>query len=178
MNVQLTARNFALTKGIKDAVNQRLEKLHKYLDDSNRIQVIMESFTHGQKIEIMFYLHGTFVKSEEKNEDLYIAIELATDKLVKKLNKLARKKADRSHDSLRFPYEAQIFTNNEDDDNEHAKITKRKQFDMKPMMEEEAILQMEMLGHETFMFFNAESNSMALLYKRKDGNFGIIESVY
>ncbi|WPS85473.1 ribosome-associated translation inhibitor RaiA (plasmid) [Brevibacillus halotolerans] len=177
MNVQLTARNFQLTKGIKEAVNQRLEKLHKYLDNSNRIRVIMESFKHGKKIEIMFYLHGEFVKSEEKNEDLYVAIELATDKLVKQLSKLTRKKADRSHDSLR--YKIPTFMNPEDKDHKDArsKITKRKKFDMKPMMEEEAILQMNMLGHETFLFFNAESDRTSLLYKRKDGNFGIIESM-
>lgn len=179
MNVQITARHFELTDGIKEALNKRLEKLEKLVKESSRIHVVMEASKHGQKIELMIHLNEHFVKSEETDNDLYTAIDLATDKLVQKIHKLDRKKADRSHESIKYSLDVPSFEEEDyDDDEEPERITKRKTFNMKPMMEEEAVLQMEMLGHETFMFFNAESNSMCLLYKRKHGDFGIIESNY
>jgi putative sigma-54 modulation protein len=178
MNVQLTAKNFELTKGIRDAIDKRLEKLEKFINEATHIHVIMETSKQGKKIEIMFDLHGKFVKSEEKNEDLYVAINIATDKLYKQLSKLARKRSDRNHDSQPSTYTRPSFGDHEYDTEEPGQITKRKKFNMKPMMEEEAVLQMELLGHETFMFFNGATNRMCLLYQRKDGNYGIIESVY
>lgn len=178
MNVQITARHFELTEGIREALNKRLEKLEKLVKESSRIHVVMETSKHGKKIELMIHQNGHFVKSEETDDDLYAAIDLATDKLVQKLTKLARKKANRSHESIKHAFDAPSYDNEYDDEEEPERITKRKTFNMKPMMEEEAVLQMEMLGHETFMFFNAETNSMCLLYKRKHGDFGIIESNY
>ncbi|MBP1308755.1 putative sigma-54 modulation protein [Paenibacillus sp. 1182] len=177
MNVQLIAKNFELTKGIRDAINKRLEKLENFIEKTTPIRITMETFKYGQKIEVMFNLHGSFVKSEETNEDLYVAIDMATDKLVKKLGKLARKHNDQRHNSQ--PFNRELL--NEDchcETEERRQITKRKKFTMKPMMEEEAVLQMKMLGHETFMFFNGATQRMCLLYQRKDGNYGIIESVY
>jgi len=178
MKLFITARNFDLTQGLKDAIENKLSKFEKFIDESQRVQVTMEVHRKYQKIEIMFYLDGTFVKEEVKDEDLYTALDVAVDNLKYKLSRFAFKRFEKEHENKGLYVETDsFFPSYEDVDEPPIPVIKRKQFNMKPMHEEEAILQMEMLGHEFFMFFNAETETMCLLYKRKDGNYGLIEGV-
>lgn len=173
MKLSITARNFELTQGLKDAIEKKMKKFQKFVDESQRVQVTMEVHRNYQKIEIMFYLDGTFIKEEVKEEDLYTALDVAVDNLKYKLSKFAYKRCHKEcgKNSL------EALPNYEEVEEQPIPVIKRKRFNMKPMFEEEAILQMEMLGHEFFMFFNAETETMCLLYKRKDGNYGLIEGI-
>lgn len=173
MYVQITARNFDLTLGIKEAIYNKIRKLDKFLNPVHRVYVTSEITKYGHKIDVSLLLNGVFVKAEDIDEDLYTAIDFVFDKLIKKLKKLSRKRLSKSHDSLRYCIE----TKNEGGTRTmKGVIVKRKKFEMKPMLEEEAILQMEKLGHKAFMFYNAEKETVCLLYKRNDGNYGMIES--
>lgn len=176
MNVQITARNFNLTQGIKEAIHNKLMKLEKFLNPAHKIYVTSEITKYGHKIDVSLLQNGVFVKAEDIDEDLYTAIDFVFDKLIKKLKKLkklAHKRLSKSQDSLRYCMET---LHEEGAQAMKGVIVKRKKFEMKPMLEEEAILQMELLGHKTFMFYNAEKETMCLLYKRNDGNYGMIES--
>ncbi|WCF11744.1 ribosome-associated translation inhibitor RaiA (plasmid) [Paenibacillus thiaminolyticus] len=177
MNIKITARNFELTFSINTAIEEGLKKASKFLPPENNVQVVLQTSKHGKKIEIMTMVHGSFIKSEVEDKDLYAAIDLATEKLIRKLAKITDIRNNKCHQSIRYS-NFDTATIHPEIKATYERITKRKQFNMKPMMEEEAVLQMEMLGHDTFMFFNGETNKMCLLYKRKDGNFGLIESRY
>ncbi|WCK57737.1 ribosome-associated translation inhibitor RaiA (plasmid) [Aneurinibacillus sp. Ricciae_BoGa-3] len=176
MQVIITAKNFELTKAIKAYIEEKFEKLEKYADKDKAIRVNVSTQNGFRKAEAIAYLNGAVIKLDETTSDLYIAIDILVDKMKYQLSKTADKLKGQEHRSIRFMSERKV--KEPESENEKPKIVKRKQFDLKPMTEEEALLQMEALNHQTFIFFNPDTDTMCLLYKRKDGNYGIIESLY
>jgi putative sigma-54 modulation protein len=176
MKTTITTKNFELTKSIETFVKEKFERLAKKVDKDTIIQITLSTGKEGQKAEALLYVAGHPLKMESVHENLYVSIDNLIDKVNYQVNKLTDKSHERKYESIRY-----LKENVEGDDEETMEqkqpIVKRKQFDMKPMMEEEALLQMEMLGHSFFFFFNGETDTMCLLYKRKDGNYGLIESV-
>lgn len=176
MNTTIITRNFALTESIETFVKEKFERLTKRVDKETNIQITLSTGKEGQKAEALLSVAGQPIKLEAVHKSLYVSIDNLVDKVNYQVNKLNDKSHERKHDSIRYLKEN--FEGDEEDTMEQKQpIVKRKQFDMKPMMEEEALLQMEMLGHSFFFFFNGETDTMCLLYKRKDGNYGLIESV-
>lgn len=175
MKTTVTAKNFDLTKSILSFVETKFESLQEKVDKNTSIHVTLSTGREGQKAEALLYVEGTMLKMEKIDENLYNAIDVLADKLSNQVNKLTDKRNDKGKDSIRY------MTTTESEGQETMEqtqpIVKRKQFDMKPMMEEEALLQMEMLGHSFFFFLNGETYTMCLLYKRKDGAYGLIEGV-
>ena len=174
MRINITAKNFDLTQAIKDIIIDKVGRLEKCFSKEVEAKVVLESNRYGKKIEVLLSTQGKFLKSECIEEDLYVAIDLVMDKLKTQIERFSDKLNKFDFDSIRQVNDRYDYK----DEKKVGKIVKRKQFDLKPMMEEEAILQMELLNHNTFMFFNAEIEAVCLLYKRKDGNYGIIESEY
>ncbi|WOO87831.1 ribosome-associated translation inhibitor RaiA [Mollicutes bacterium LVI A0039] len=172
MKVELFTKNVEITEGIEENVKSSLSGLDKYFKDGElTAKVTIKTYSVGQKIEIELPIDDKHVLRQETVErDLYQAINVATDKLEKQIRKVKNRAADHQNErQVLLDYFAD-FESNED----VTKITKRKELELKPMSEEEAVLQFEIIGHDFFVFLDGRTSDTKLLYKRKDGEYGII----
>ena len=176
MEIIIHGDKIKITKAMSDYIEEKLEKLDKYLENSDNVRanVIVKVKGHEQTVEITIPLKTFILRSEETREDFYASVDKTIDKLERQIRKnKTRLMARQSKPSYDFNFAT--FDDDEKEKEEH-KIVKRKSVEVKPMSEEEAILQMELLGHEFFMFKDADTDNFAVVYKRKDENYGIIES--
>ncbi|STA91436.1 SSU ribosomal protein S30P [Clostridium cochlearium] len=154
-------------------MEKKLEKLDKYFKPDIEAQVTLSVEKNRQIIEVTIPFNGVILRGEEANEDMYASIDLVIDKLERQIRKQKTKLQKRMHgDSLRFQF---IPDYEGDKSKEESKIVKTKRFAMKPMSSEEAVLQMELIGHNFFVFENGDTGEVNVIYKRKDGNYGLIE---
>ncbi len=174
MEVIIHGDKMKITQSMSDYMKEKLEKLDKYLENSENVRasVIVKVRNHEQKVEITIPLKSFILRSEETKEDFYAAVDKTIDKLERQIRKnktkLMSKQVKSNHEFN--------FAKIEEDKSEESKIMKRKTIEVKPMSEEEAILQMELLGHQFYMFKDSETDKYAVVYKRKDGNYGVMES--
>lgn len=164
-----------VTDAMKEYIEEKLEKLNKYLEDSDNVRanIIVKVKNHEQRVEITIPLKAFILRSEETKEDFYAAV----DKTVDKLERQIRKNKTRIMSKQMKPSQDFVMTAFADaEEEDEKKILKRKTVEVKPMDEEEAILQMELLGHQFYMYKDSDTNKPAVVYKRTDGNYGIIES--
>ncbi len=170
--------NFKVTKAIESYVKDKISKLETYLGDSENVKANVLINVHGrsQKVEVTIPLKNFILRAEESKEDLYAAIDLVSDKIQRQIRKNKTKLASKKMKTVAV--EDFVFDKIEDEveDEEEEKIVKRKKVEVKPMSEEEAILQMELLGHQFYIFKDAETLKPTLVYKRKEGNYGVIET--
>ena len=175
MEVNIHGDKLKITDAMSSYINEKLEKLEKYLENSDtvRANVIVKVKNHEQTVEITIPLKSYILRSEETTDDFYAAIDKAISKLErqirKNMTKLMAKQEKLSYD---FNFERIA----KEDDEKEQKVMKRKKIEVKPMNEEEAILQMELLGHQFFMYKDADTDKISVVYKRKDGNYGLMES--
>ena len=177
MEIVIHGDKLKVTQAMNDYIKEKLGKLDKYLKDTDsvRANVIVKVKNHEQKVEITIPLKSYILRTEESKEDFYAAIDKATDKLERQIRKnktrIMSKKSKIDYDFALSEIEAA-----DDYKEEESKIIKRKKLDIKPMDEEEAILQMELLGHQFYVYKDSNTDKMAVIYKRNDGNYGVIES--
>ncbi len=172
MRVELLTKNVEITEGIEESVKTALSGLDKYFKEGElTAKVTIKTYSVGQKIEIELPIDKKHVLRQETVErDLYQAINVATDKLEKQIRKVKNRAADHENErQVLLDYFAD-FESSED----VSKITKRKELELQPMSEEEAVLQFEIIGHDFFVFLDGVTSDKKLLYKRKDGEYGII----
>ncbi len=177
MEIIIHGDKIKVTKAMSDYIEEKLEKLDKYLENSDNVRanVIVKVKNHEQTVEITIPLKTIILRSEETREDFYASVDKTIDKLERQIRKnKTRLMSRQSKPSYDFNFATIDFE--DDNEKEEHKIVKRKSVEVKPMSEEEAILQMELLGHEFFMFKDADTDNFAVIYKRKDENYGIIES--
>ena len=174
MKYNIRGEKVEVTPAIKSYIEDKIGKLDKYFDDASNINanVVIKVRGKEQKIEITVPAMHYTLRSEESHSDLYVAIDLTVDKLERQIRKNKTKINSKIKRNIIQNFEMDLEDNFEED----SKVLKRKKVDMKPMDEEEAILQMEMLGHSFFVFKNADTDSICVLYLRKDGNYGILET--
>ena len=155
---------------------EKLTKLDKYIEDQEaKATVVVKVSGHLHKVEVTIPLKSLILRAEESQEDFYAAIDLVIDKLERQIRKNKTRIASSKKKEVRdFAYN--YIEEIEDEEDEAPSVVKRKKIDLKPMDEEEAILQMELLGHSFYLYKDSETNNATLVYKRKDGNYGIIES--
>lgn len=174
MKCVIRGEKITATKAIKDYIDNKLGKLDKYFKTDNiSATVLIKTKGLKQAIEVTIPYDKYVIRSEESHEDLYAAIDLVVDKLERQIrkNKTKLKKQNIVNvEYFNFDYEI------DKDDEEDIKITKRKEIEMKPMDEEEAILELELLGHDFFIYKDMHTNGINVIYKRKDGNYGVIET--
>lgn len=165
-----------VTDAIKEYIASKLDKLNKYFDSPEDINanILVKVKGFEQTIEVTIPTSNFTIRNEESAEDLYAAIDLVTDKIERqirknktKINKVEKDQAKK----LNF-----AFMDNIEEDEEDKIIVRRKTLNTKPMDEEEAILQMEMLGHDFFVYKDRDTKRVCIIYKRKDNNYGIIET--
>ena len=176
MEIQIRGEKIKVTEAMNSYIVEKIGKLDKYLENSSNIyaNVIVKVKGHEVTVEITIPLKSFILRSEETQEDFYAAIDKTIDKLERQVRKqktrLMSKQVKPSYD---FNFESIEVEKEEKETN---KIVKRKTIEVKPMNEEEAILQMELLGHQFFMYKDSETNEPCVIYKRRDGNYGVIES--
>ena len=174
MKLNIRGSKIEITDAIKSYLEGKVQKLDKYFENPEEINANIVVKTKGidQTVEITIPIKKAILRVEESNKDLYSSIDLAVDKLERQIRKNKTKikqKNNREKFDLFIDFEVEEVEENTET------IVKRKTVDMKPMSEEEAILQMDLLGHEFFIFKDSDTDTNAVLYKRKDGNYGIIE---
>ena len=175
MRYNIRGEKVEITPSIRSYIEDKIGKLDKYFENPSIIDanVVIKVRGKEQKIEITIPAVHYTLRSEESHDDLYAAIDLTVDKLERQIRKNKTKINSKIKKNIIQNFEMDLEDSFEDD---NSKILKRKKVDMKPMDEEEAVLQMNMLGHSFFVFKNADTNSICVLYLRNDGNYGIIET--
>ena len=175
MKYNIRGEKVEVTEAIRSYIEDKIGKLDKYFENADNItaSVVIKVRGKEQKIEITVPAMHYTLRSEESNDDLYAAIDLTVDKLERQIRKHKTKLNNRIKKNIIQNFDIDL----EDDlEEENSKIIKRKEIDMKPMDEEEAILQMNMLGHSFFVFKNSSNGLICVLYLRKNGTYGIIEA--
>ena len=174
MTLNIRGNKIEVTEAIKSYIEDKLGKLDKYFEvpESIHANVVVRMSGIDQIIEVTIPIKNAVLRAEERDKDLYAAIDFVSDKLERQI----RKNKTRMHHKNNKEIVANFvdFSVAEEETKEGT-IVKRKTFDAKPMSEEEAMLQMSLLGHDFFIFKDSETNNIAVIYRRKDGNFGIIE---
>ena len=171
MKITITGRKIEVTEGLKSYTSKKLTKLDKFFDDESAAQVTLSVQKDHHIIEITVYHGGMIFRAEVRDSDMYAAI----DRVIDVLERQIRKQKTRLEKKLK----GGAFDTPEGfidyDEEPEFKIVKTKRYDNKPMSVDEAILQMNLLGHEYYIFNNSENNDKNVVYKRKDGNYGLIE---
>ena len=174
MRITITGRNIELTSGIKEAVEDKLSKLEKYFKPDTDVNVTLSVEKDRQKIEVTIPTKGHTIRAEEVSNDMYVSIDLVEEtierQLIKYRTKIVSKKLNAAAN-----FKAEYLEEQVDEDEEEVKIVRSKRYDMKPMYPEDACIQMELLGHDFFVFVNAETDEVNVVYKRKGNTYGIIE---
>ncbi|ADD68082.1 sigma 54 modulation protein/ribosomal protein S30EA [Denitrovibrio acetiphilus DSM 12809] len=177
MNIQITARNIELTDAIRDYAEKKVSKLEKYFDYITDANVLLEVQKNVHIVEVLVSAKGVFMKGLEKSEDLYASIDLAVDKIEKQLVKYKEKLKDKKIQDKDYdtPLKLNILDSQSVEDSE-TRIIITKEMPVKPMDPEEAVMQMDLLNKPFFVFRNSDTNEVAVVYQRDDGNIGLIES--
>ena len=174
MKYNIRGDKMVITEAIKDYTETKLGKLEKYFkEDDITANVLTRVRGNSQIVEVTIPTDKFILRSEEENDDLYAAIDLVTDKLERQIRKNKTRLNRNIKDSVKeFNFDFDI----KDEEEAKEKVVKRKNIEMKPMDEEEAILEMELLGHSFFVYKDMDTNKTCVLYKRKDGDYGLIET--
>lgn len=173
MRYNITGRNLTVTPSLKNVITDKLGKLDKYFKEDVEARVCLSVQKDEQKIEVTIPGKHFTIRAEESNPDMYTAIDLVVDVIERQLIKHKNKLIDRKQNAVPF---SDLFIEEESDyDDEEIKISKIKTFDFKPMDKIEACLQMDMLGHDFFVFVDAQTSNTCVVYKRKNGGYGLIE---
>jgi putative sigma-54 modulation protein len=169
LDVIVRGKNMEVTEALRDHVTRKLSKLAKHFDhEPVTAEALMWVEKDRQIIEVTVPVEGgRLLRGEEETPDMYASVDLVVDKLERQLNKLKARVRPRSHAS----HERMAAAAPPDE----GALVRQKTFPVKPMAVDEAILQMEMLGHDFFAFANAESQQINVVYRRKDGNYGLLE---
>ena len=171
MKFIIIGKNIDVTPGLREAVESKLGKLERYFTPNTEIHVTLSVQKGHQKIEVTIPVKGGLVRSEQESSDMYVSIDLVEEVIERQLKKYKNKIVDKQQNAAAF---AQEFVEKDYDDDE-VKIIRTKRFGIKPMDPEEACVQMELLGHNFYVFFNSETEEVNVVYKRKGNTYGLIE---
>lgn len=170
----ITGRNIEITNGLRNSLEKKLGKLDKYFSQEVEANIRLSVQKNQQIIEVTIPFDGAILRAEEKRDDMYQSIDDVVGTLERQIRKHKTKLQRRSRNGKTIRFENIISLPHED--KEEQQIVKTKRFSMKPMDAEEAVLQMELIGHSFFVYKDAKSNDLNVVYKRKDGNYGLIEA--
>ena len=172
MKIIITGKNLEVSEGLRNAVEEKIGKLEKYFAEDTTAKVTLSVERDRQKIEVTIPVKGNIIRSEQTSSDMYVSIDLVQEIIERQLKKYKKKLIDKKQNAVSF---SEAFIEKIEDDEEEVKIVRTKQFDIKPMYPEDACVQMELLGHDFYVFCNAETEQMCVVYKRKGGTYGMIE---
>jgi len=172
MNIIIRGKHIELTDALKEYVMKRVGKLEKYSDEFMDVQVTLLVERDRHRVEVTAPIHGMILRGEEETEDMYSSIDMVVEKLERqidkyrtRINKRMRTKVLKDHEPKQ-PIGA---------DEPHEEVVRNKKFNAKPMSVEEAIMQMNLVGHTFFVFTNADSQEMNVVYLRNNGDYGLLQ---
>ena len=172
MKFIIVGRNIEVTPGLRAAVEEKIGKLDKYFNPDTEVHVTLSVEKDRQKIEVTIPVKGSIIRSEQVSNDMYVSIDLVEEIIERQLKKYKNKIVDKQQAVASF---SKAYVENDYTDDEEIKIVRTKKFDIKPMYPEDACIQMELLGHSFFVFCNAETDQVNVVYKRKGDTYGLIE---
>ena len=173
--VVISGKNIDVTQGLKDAVYEKLGKLEKYFTPETEAIVTLSVEKNRQKIEVTVPVKGSVIRAEQVSDDMYVSIDLVQEIIERQMRKHKTRLVNRNRGGGNFQ---KAFIEMEVEDPDEVQIVRTKKFAMKPMDPEEACVQMELLGHNFFVFRNAETDDVSVVYKRKGNTYGLIEPEY
>lgn len=174
MKVIITGKNFNTSEHLEQTIDKKFEKLGKYFSDDIKVSIVLSQERNRDKIEATINAKGTIFRGEELSTDIYEAVDKVVDKLANQMAKFKGKLKKRYNDNktVRFEFLPEI------EEVEETNVVKTKKFDLLPMTVDEAILQMEMLQHNFYVFLDMERNGVSVVYKRNDKDYGLLETTY
>ncbi len=172
MRITILGRNIDVTDGLKAAVEDKIGKLEKYFTPDTEVHVTLSVEKERQKIEVTIPVKGNIIRSEQVSNDMYVSIDLVEEVIERQLKKYKNKLIDAKQGGGSFTPE---FLEKDYEGDDEVKIIRTKKFGVKPMYPEDACVQMELLGHNFFVFRNAETDEVNVVYKRKGSTYGLIE---
>ncbi len=175
MRYIISGKNIDVTDGLRSAITEKLGKLERYFTADTEIIVTLSVEKERQKIEVTIPVRGNIIRSEQVSNDMYVSIDLVEEIIERQLKKYKTRIVDRKQADGSF---SKMYVENDYMDEEEVRIVRTKHFDIKPMYPEDACIQMELLGHNFFVFNNAESGQVNVVYKRKGDTYGLIEPEY
>lgn len=173
MRITISGKNIDVTEGLRSAIEEKLSKLDKFFNKEMDASVTLSVEKSRQKIEVTIPVKGGIIRSEQVSSDMYVSIDLVEEVIERQLKKYRKKLIDQKHEAGTF--NSDFFQSETDEEDGEIKIERVKRFGMKPMYPEDAALQMEMLGHSFYVFQNAETEEVNVVYKRKGNSYGLIE---
>ena len=175
MKVQISSKNYPMSDKLSDYIEKKLGKLDKYFNEDVTANVVVSKLRETPKFEATINAKQAVFRAEMANDSIYDAVDMATDKLANQMTKLKGKLEARYKENKALKLE--FVPEPEDDEYEdEMSIVRRKRVELTPMVAEEAILQMEMLGHDFFVFLDMDTDSVSVVYKRKGNDYGLIET--
>ena len=172
MRFTISGKNLELTPRLQDMVISKLSKLERYFQDDTEVQVTLSVEKDRQKIEVTIPMKGTTIRAEEISQDMYASIDMVQETIERQLRRHKHRLIDRYKSGFTPAY---LEEPSDEEDDDSIRIIRTKHFALKPMDPEEACLQMEMLGHSFYMFRDSETDQVCVVYKRKNGSYGLIE---
>ena len=172
MKIIVTGKNIVISDKIQDAIDKKFEKLGKYFADDIQANVVIHPEKSKVKMETTIVTKGTIFRAEDVAQDIFDCIDVVGDKLIKQMSKYKGKllKRNKSKESVSFEMIPEV------DDIEEGKVVKTKKYELTPMTTDEAIMQMEMLQHNFFVFLDGETDRVNVIYKRNDNDYGLLET--
>ena len=171
MKYIIVGKNIDVTAGLEEAIRDKLSKLERYFAPETEVHVTLNVDKDRHKIEVTIPMKGTIIRSEQVSNDMYVSIDLVEETIERQLRKYKNKLIQRKQSGgFKREYLEKDYT-----DDDAIRIVRKKQFELKPMYPEDACIQMELLGHSFYVFCNAETEQISVVYKRKGGTYGLIE---
>ncbi len=173
MNFIISGKNIEVTPTLRQTVEEKLGKLERYFAPETKIIVTLSVEKDRQKIEVTIPMKGNIIRSEQVSNDMYVSIDLVEEVIERQLRRYRKKIIDKHQAGDDF--QKKYLEEGDDLEEDEIRIVRTKKFDIKPMYPEDACVQMELLGHSFYVFNNAETDEVNVVYRRKDGSYGLIE---
>jgi len=173
MNYMISGKNIDVTEGLKQAVYDKLGRLEKFFNEDTNAQVTFSVEKERQKIEVTIPMKGHIIRAEQVSDDMYVSIDMVVEIIERQVTRYKKRIVDQEQDAAFF--QNQFLGEEDDSDADDISIIRSKRFAVKPMYPEDACVQMELLGHNFYVFRNAETDEVNVVYKRKGNTYGLIE---
>jgi len=177
VEVIVRSRNVNVSEGLREHVEKKIGKLEKFFDQVQEAQVTLSVEKERHIVEVTVPVNGMILRGQEESGDMYASVDMVVDKLEKQIDKYKTRLFKRFRGNGGKSKQAPVVSQTVEDFDE-GQVVKIKRFIVKPMVVDEAIMQMNLIGHDFFVFFNSDSEDVNVVYKRKDGNYGLIEPQY
>ena len=175
MRVNITGKNYKTYDRLEDTIEKKFDRLGKYFSDDIDVNTVLSQERGNDKIEVTINAKGAVFRAEEIASDIYEGIDKVVDKLASQMSRFKGKLQKRYNDNKALKFE---FLPDEEEVEEETNVVKTKKFELRPMDVDEAILEMEMLEHNFFVYLDMDTDSVNVVYKRKNGNYGVLETTY